>query len=168
MTTPGAKLSKNLQKTIHIDYTSYIDDVRYVGDFIVKKLNIRELAALGVRKAQLNGGMHFDVDHPGQGVDSETDELNGWVAHMEIAVVQSPPWFKMGDMTDLELLKTVYKEVVSFENSFLKRKLEAQQRAAAIARGEGGSDSASSCRGTATRRKAGVVVDAELQAALEP
>ncbi len=160
----GAKLSKQLQKTIHLDVVSYIDDKRYFGDFVVKKLTIRDLAALGVRKAQLNGGMH--CTDTGQGVSPDTDEINGQIAHLEIALVQAPTWWKLDEIVDWDIVAALYREVVSFENSFLKRKLEAQQRATAIARGEAGSEGAAAKPYTPGVDRA--VVDADVQASLEP
>lgn len=166
MTTVN-RTSKQLHKTIHIDYTSYVNDKPYVGDFVVKKLTIRDISALGVRKAQLNGGMHYSENRPGQGVDEATDEINGMIAHLELAVLQAPPWWKLDEVPDTDLLVTVYREVLDFENSFLRRKLEAAQQAATAAhlreeRGEGAPDAPN------TSGAARAVVSADVQAALEP
>ena len=93
----------------------------YSGKFVSKKLSIRDIAALGVRKAQLNGGMHHDYNSPGHGVDEQTDEFNNMVAHLELAIVEAPDWWDLDEITDVAILGIVYKEVISFENTFLGR-----------------------------------------------
>jgi hypothetical protein len=159
--------SKQLHKTIHIEYTSYVNDKPYIGDFVVKKLTIRDISALGVRKAQLNGGMHYSESHHGQGVDEATDEINGMIAHLELAIVSAPAWWKMDEIPDTDLLVTLYREVLDFENSFLRRKLEASQQTAATARlrEEGSSGTVDAPNDAGANR---AVVQADIQAALEP
>lgn len=165
--TVANRPSKQLHKTIHIDYTSYVNDKSYIGDFVVKKLTIRDISALGVRKAQLNGGMHYSDSHHGQGVDEATDEINGMIAHLELAIVTAPGWWKMDEIPDTDLLVTLYKEVLDFENSFLRRKLEAaKQTAAANNLREEGSAGAANASDVGGAGRA--VVAADIQAALEP
>lgn len=166
MTQVGNRISKHLQKTISIDYTSFLDDQRYTGNFVIKKLTLRDLAALGVRKAQLNGGMYYSEDRIGQGVDYQTDELNGMIAHLELAVVDAPRWWRLDELVDADLLMTVYREVISFENSFHRRAKSAQQERAADA----GSPERSPSKGAASdaTRDGGAVVQADVQSALEP
>lgn len=166
MTQAGNRISKHLQKTITVDYTSYIDDQRYTGTFVVKKLTLRDLAALGVRKAQLNGGMYFSEERIGQGVDYQTDELNGMIAHLELAVVDAPKWWRLEELVDADLLMTVYREVISFENSFHRRAKSAEQKRAADAGSETGSSGADSASDAGGDGRA--VVQANVQSALEP
>ncbi len=112
---------QHLLHTFEVDFSSNIDDRRYQGTFTSKKLSIRDLAALGVRKAQLSGGLHYDGAHPGHGVDEQTDEFNNMIAHLELAITQAPDWWNLDDISDLELLAAVYGQVVEFENSFFRR-----------------------------------------------
>lgn len=109
-------------KTFSIDYNSDVDDDRYMGSFTTKKLSVADSAALGVRKAQLNGGMHHNPDKPGYGIDEETDQFNGMIAHLQICIVNAPKWWDLTKVSDVGLVSEVYKEVVLFENSFHNRK----------------------------------------------
>lgn len=157
-------VAKNsLTKTVNIDFVSSVDDVRYQGNFTIKKLNIRDLAAVGVRKAQLNGGMYYDSENPGRGVDEQTDSFNNMVAHLELAVKQAPAWWDLDKLSDMQLVGRVFKEVIEFENSFLRRSLA---RESADGSGSGGSSENISSTNTDSGPRA--VVGSEVQAALEP
>lgn len=109
-------------KTFNFDYSSDIDDQRYMGSFTTKKLSVADSAALGVRKAQLNGGMHHNPDKPGYGIDEDTDQFNGMVAHLQISITNAPKWWDLTQITDIGVVSEVYKEVILFENSFHDRK----------------------------------------------
>lgn len=109
----------SLLHTFSVDVPS--ERRRYAGTFTTKKLSIRDLSQVGVRKVQLNGGMHYDSTKPGQGIDAATDELNSMVAHMELALTAAPDWWNLDDITDPAVLTAVYSEVISFENTFLGR-----------------------------------------------
>lgn len=121
------KARQELTKTFHVDYNSEQDGMRYKGDFTIKKLGINGIAALGVRKAQRNGGMYYDEALPGRGIDSATDDLNNMLAHLELSITDAPKWWNLDEVTDTELLGVVFGEVVSFENSFLSRKSEGKK-----------------------------------------
>jgi hypothetical protein len=152
-----------LVKTFNFDFVSEVDDVRYQGNFTIKKMNIRDLAAVGVRKAQLNGGMYFDGENPGRGVDEETDSFNNMIAHLEIAIKSGPPWWDLNKITDMRLVGKVFQEVIEFENSFLRR---AAERAVADGLSAGGGAAAVSEANVAAGVRA--VVGSEVSAALEP
>ncbi len=153
----------NLTKTFAIDYVSEIDSTRYQGSFTIKKLSIRDLAALGVRKAQLSGGMYYDASNPGRGVDEQTDDFNNMIAHLELSVRQNPTWWDMDKINDVNLLGKVFKEVLEFENSFLRRAVEREtaNRDSAIR----GSSDISNANSSAGARE---MVGQEVSAALEP
>lgn len=170
-TKPVAKQGlpfKGRQDTTHtfeIDFTSG-DGTNYRGKFTVKKLSVRDIAAMGVRKAQLNGGMHHDPSHPGQGVDYNTDEFNQIISHLEIGLIDTPPWWDLNNIFDTQVIGKVWEEVVQFEASFLQR-----SRGETPPERQGSSDSQSGggdSQATYARRAPGAVVDAEVQAALEP
>lgn len=162
------KARQKLLHTFHINHLSDVDGRRYEGDFTTRKLTIRDLAALGVRKTQLNGGFHHDADNPGKGVDEQTDEFNNMLAHLEMALVKKPDWWNLDEVTDLELMGRIYKEVITFENSFLGR---GGRNAAEGNEGHGGGgegDSSSSSTETDPAGKPSEVVDSEVQSSLEP
>ncbi len=152
--------AKNLH-TFNIDYKSDVDDTRYTGAFTVKRLGIADLASLGVRKAQLNGGYYHDVKNPGRGVDSDTDEMNAILAHLDVCLVKIPDWWDMSNVSDIGLLYAVYQEVMAFESSF---------------RGRGSNGPTVSGEETSEETREGTgqppavreVVDAKVQASLEP
>ena len=157
---------KAKQKNVHvfsIDYQSDQDETRYQGKFTIKKLSIRDIAAMGVRKAQLNGGMHYDPAHPGRGIDKDTDENNAMIAHLELSIKDAPSWWNLDVITDTGLIVTVFQEVMTFEQTFLSR-----QSDGALARisGEGGSSTT-----VPQTNHAGSVVPVvveKVQASLEP
>lgn len=148
--------------TFKIDYKSEIDQQHYVGAFTVKRMSIADLASLGVRKAQLNGAMHYDPRKPGQGVDADTDELNGVLAHLDICLIKTPDWWNLSNVADVGLLYTVYEEVMRFENTFRGRTMggrsDTEREEASEAEG-GESDESADVR---------KVVASEVQASLEP
>lgn len=104
-----------------ITHKSDIDDKTYQGTFSSRKLSVRDMTQLNVKKAQLNGGLYYDPDNPGVGIDSGTDNFNHMIAHLELAVVDRPDWWNLDEIGDMELIGKVYKEVAEFENSFLNR-----------------------------------------------
>lgn len=162
----GITARQRLLHTFQIDYASELDDRRYFGTFTTKKLSISDVAALGVRKAQLNGGFHHDPEKPGAGVDSNTDNFNAMIAHLDIALVQTPPWWDLEEITDGELIARVFEEVVKHENTFLGRK-----RAADGDTGSDGTEQADSSSGlqkAGTGGVAGSLVHEEVSDALEP
>lgn len=154
---------QNLTKTFAIDFVSEAESQRYQGSFTIKKLSIRDIAALGVRKAQLNGGMYYDANNPGRGVDEQTDDFNNMIAHLELSVKNAPTWWDLDKINDVSLLGKVFKEVLDFENSFLRR---ASDRAVNVGDGAGsGSGNVSEANSTGSVVP---VVGKEVQASLEP
>jgi hypothetical protein len=154
---------QTLTKTFTIDYVSEVEDHRYQGSFTIKKLSIRDIAALGVRKAQLNGGMYHDANNPGRGVDEQTDDFNNMIAHLELSVKSAPVWWDMDKINDVSLLGKVFKEVLDFENSFLRRAVERASN-----NGDGAGRSSGNVPEANTSGGARPVVGQEVQAALEP
>lgn len=110
-------VDNSLLNTFAVDIASS-DGQRYVGTFTSKKLTIRDITQLGVRRTQLCGGLKYEPLAPGQGLDVETHNLNNMIAHLELALTVSPPWWDLEKLTDLEVLSQVYKEVLDFENNF--------------------------------------------------
>ena len=112
------------QNTFHLTYYSPYHDKTLSGEFIIKKLNVREVAQVGVRRAQLNGGA--------TGVDVVSSMFNLWLAQFEFSIIKAPEWWAPNDEYDENLLEIVFGKVVSFENSFraaMERKLQGHQRA---------------------------------------
>lgn len=148
-------------KDFKIDYTSNVDNKRYFGTFTSKKLTMMDIVAFGTRKAQLCGGLHYDASSPGHGIDYTTDQLSSQIAHLEIAIVSAPPWWNVNDIADSRLMALVYKEVISFENSFHRNDREESNA---------GSEGNSSSEAQVSDEYGGPrpVVAAKVQAALEP
>ncbi len=163
--TGGSNLRQKRHNPFAIDYHSDMDDRLYKGKFVSKKLSIRDLAALGVRKAQLNGGMHHDRENPGHGVDEQTDEFNNMVAHLELSILEAPKWWNLDDVTDIDLVARVYREVIAFENKFLGRP-DRDDGDESDGGDEGGGEPDSS--GSDDAGSPDEVVDEEVQPSLEP
>lgn len=157
------------QKQLHtftIEFNSDVDERTYHGVFTCKKLSISDIAALGVRKTQLNGGMHHNPNMPGTGVDIETDHINAMIAHLDIALVSWPDWWNLDEICDGELLSMVFEEVVKHENSFLDR-IRSRNRGTE-SDGTEQADSSGDLSESGAGRVVGAMVDEEVQSALEP
>ncbi len=147
--------------TFNIDFKSEVDDMHYQGVFTIKRLGIADLAALGVRKAQLNGGYHHDPKNPGKGVDADTDEMNAILAHLDVCLVKTPTWWDLSSISDIGLLYAIYGEVMTFESSFRGR--------GSVGSVESSTEDSEEARtGTGQSAPAREVVGSEVQAALEP
>ena len=164
ISTGGSSSKQRLLNDFVIDIYSEADGRRYKGKFTSKKLSIRDIAALGVRKSQLNGGMHHDIAHPGHGVDEQTDEFNNMIAHLEISIKEAPKWWDLDEITDVSLIGSIYKEVIVFENTFLGRIRSGEDDDDGS--GEGGSSSGEGESGSGSATSA--VVDEEVSTALQP
>lgn len=152
--------------TFSIDIETDYGD-HFFGNFTCRKLSIADYAKLGVMKAELNGGMHFDPDNPGRGVDADTDSFNGMLAQLELAIVTAPEWWDLTTLTDMDVLSAVMKEVNEFESSFhatKRRKSARNGESDGADTADGRGDTQESRDGGATRE----VVDEEVQSALEP
>jgi len=158
-------VDSSLKHTFTVDFYSEASQRRYAGTFTTKKLSVRDMTQVGVRKVQLCGGLHFDPDRPGQGLDFATFQINGMIAHLEIALLEYPNWWNLDELTDLEILSNVYEEVIAFENNFPGRgkdsAAEGHQRSSA---GSGASSEA----GSNPDGNDPQVVAGEVSASLEP
>jgi len=147
----------------YIEHRSRFDNRVYAGQFTCKKLSIKDLARIGVKKTQLNGGYHYDESKPGCGIDAETDWMNSMLAHLELSIGQAPIWWNLDNIYDGDLLRIVYEKMMEFENSFLVQRRSPSD-------GSGGSKSNSS--GTSEKpRTAGSVEKvggSEVQNTLDP
>jgi len=142
--------------TFTVDIKSDEDERHYEGSFTTKRLSIRDQSKLQVRKIQLSNGMHYDPEAPpGQGLDIATHVLNHMLAHLEISITEAPDWWNLDDITDPEVVETVFEEVLSFESS--KRSTGENQKTSSDKSEE--SDSGVSDN---------AVVDKEVPAALQP
>lgn len=166
--TGGSNLRQKRLNTFQVEFDSEVDGRKYEGKFVSRKLSIRDIAALGVRKSQLNGGMHHDAENPGYGVDEQTDEFNNMVAHLEIAIVEAPDWWDLNEITDVSLLATVYKEVIEFENKFLGRGSGDDSEPGNDDGGVSSGSGPENPSGTGSSGNAPKVVEQEVQSALEP
>lgn len=109
---------------VHVCVNSEVDDCTYEGDFTIKRQGLMDFSRQQLRKLELNGGRHrvdSDGEDDGAGVPFIMDWINEMISTIEVAVVKSPDWFDLSEISDMEVLKTVYKEVTVFENTFLNR-----------------------------------------------
>lgn len=151
--------------TFTVDFLSEVSERRYAGTFTTKKLSIKDMTLVGVRKVQLCGGMSFNPAQPGQGIDFATFQINGMIAHLEVALTKSPKWWDLDEITDIEVLSKVFEEVIGFENNFPGRGTDASEGG----RSRSGSASGETQESGADRSgDAPQVVVGEVQASLEP
>ena len=152
-----------LQQQFYIEIVSKLDGQTYSGQFTVRKLAIKDIAQIGVRKTQLNGGFHHDEDNPGTGIAVETDWINQMLAYMEIAVVQAPMWFNLNTIYDADILVSVFRKATEFENNFF-RPIRDQNGSP----GSRQDDSSRESEKSGTVGLVAPVVGGEVSAALEP
>ena len=132
----GQKSDKDLPKNttvLHVDYTDPDTEMTYGGDFTVKRLNMADIRQVAIRKAQLNGGIAPDLIEPGMSY------FNSMLAHLEVALVQTPEWWKPDEFYNADVINDVYQEVMSFEDSF--RRADKQQPQENKSSGEGATES---------------------------
>ncbi len=151
------------QKTVHvfqIDHNSESDDTAYSGTFSCKKLSVRDYSKIQVEKSRLNGGMHHDPEKPGYGVSEDTDGLNHMFAHLTVALTNSPDWWDLDTIGDMELVTKVYAEVATFEATFRNR--------GRVTDGSGAEEGTSTGSGSDSGGDASTVVGEKVSAALQP
>ncbi len=107
------------KKTFWLEYFSSMHDKTFVGHFTFEKLTVRGMAQVGVKQAQLNGGMNSAA------LPVHADVYNMWLAHFEHSIARdekgaflAPEWFKPYDEIDDGLLEAIYEKIVDFENFF--------------------------------------------------
>jgi hypothetical protein len=139
------------------------------GQFTTKRLSIKDRGRIGVRKSQLAGGMYCVRDEEGrptgQGIDEHTDWLNSMIAHLEVCLEQKPQWWNLDELADIELVQSVYQEVMDFELSFFRGadRGEGGREPGQVGAGGSGSQPAQTDAGN----KPTPVVGKEVQAALD-
>lgn len=111
--------------TFSIEYKSEMEQKTYQGQFTSRIATVMDKSKINVRRSQLNGGMYChkdDQDVPtGRGIDETTEYMNHVIAFLEIVLMQKPVWWVLegeGAITEWDLIEAVFKEVMSFENSF--------------------------------------------------
>ena len=154
-------------KTFNINFFSEEEQKRYEGTFTCKKLSVRDMSQQAVKRTQLNGGYHYDADNPGCGIDFSSDRLNAMLAHLFVAVTSSPTWWDLDEIEDIELLTTVYQEVLDFENSFRRQQENSDTQ---TEQQSSSSQTSGEKKATSPDRSGAVteVVGGKVQAALEP
>jgi len=112
------EFSKSLTKTFQVRIKSEIDGEVYSGQFTTKKLSIGDIIRMGTVKAQLSGGLSYNPDS-GKGLPFAQEVLCEMIAHCKVGLIASPKWFDNPEnLNDVVILREVYKEVASFEESF--------------------------------------------------
>ncbi len=141
------------------------------GTFTVKRLSVRDRSQIGMRKSQLSGGMYCvrndDGEPTGQGLDEDTEYLNGMIAHLEVSLIQKPSWFNLAEIADLGLVREVYEKVWEFETSFFRIGQETGSPEASSTERVGGEDSGTEHPVGRPGNGPTPVVDEQVQASLD-
>ena len=95
--------------TQYIEVKSEQDGRVYAGDFTFRRLNIGQIAKVGVETCRLNGGFK---------VDDNTDFLNTMLATFVYAIVKAPDWWKPEELFDYKIAGEVYNKYLEFEATF--------------------------------------------------
>jgi len=132
---------------------------------------VRDRSQVGMRKSQLAGGMYCvrdDEGNPtGQGLDEDTDYLNGMIAHLEVALIQKPSWFNLAELADLGLVREVYGAVFDFETSFFRLGQKDGDTPESGSDNVGTKDRVPEYQGTGVGNAPTQVVDQQVQASLD-
>jgi len=152
-----------LQRQFLVDCKSEVDGQRYQGQFTVRKLSVKDIAKIGVRTTQLNGGFHHDPENPGSGIPAETNFINQMIAYLEVAVLQAPHWFNLEEIYDADLLGEIFQKAAEFENNFFRT-----VRGQNVAPGSGQDDSSGEGAQPGAAGFASPVVGGEVPDSLEP
>ncbi len=150
-------------KMFNIDIVS--EGTRLQGTFVCKRLSIMDRSRVNARMLQLNGGFHVTEDNPSMGPTDFMDNINSAIATLEVALVKAPAWWNLDNISDINVLAAVTKEVTAFENSFRPGwSPEVENGSVQSGQGERGAQSAASNNaGSAT-----AVVGKEVSDSLEP
>jgi hypothetical protein len=159
----GLMTPMQLQKQFFFSHKSEVDGNLYEGQFTVRKLSIKDIARIGVRKTQLNGGYHYDEANPGSGVTAETDWIHQMIAYLEVSLVQQPTWFNLDQIYDPKLLGDIFSKAAEFENNFFR-----SNRDQNVGPGSGQNDSSGEGKESSAAGHASPVVGGEVPPTLDP
>ena len=160
--------------TFHLDYYSPVEDKKYEGKFTARITSFMDKTKINVRRSQILGGMYCVRDDngmpTGRGVDEDSEVNAQMIAHLEVALIQKPDWFKLdgeGAITDDQVIYKIFDEVITFEKTFragVRGTAEGSAGSAQGSEGVGAAKSAQANAGNAPQK----VVDGQVQAALDP
>lgn len=86
---------------------------RWVGDFTMRVLTMRDTIQLGLIKARLAGGV------PLTHLDPDTALTLEVIAHLSVALTAAPPWAKdLLALYDAGVVGAIYEEVAKYEARF--------------------------------------------------
>jgi hypothetical protein len=108
-------------KATHIfnfSHQSKEDGKTYAGTFSCKRLSIADMQRVRVHQAQLNGGMHYDDETPGYGVDAYTNGISLVISRLKTALVTTPEWWDLEEITDMELVLEVHTKLIEYYDTF--------------------------------------------------
>jgi len=136
-------MNKGKLNTFNLDFTSEEDDEVYKGQFTSRKLSIMDHSKVQRRRNELNGGHHCVTDDDGNftgvGMDPETDYFHYMIAVLEVCLIQKPSWWDFDTLYDRSVVMKVFSEVMTFENSFRKRRRGTAQESNTSAGSQGNS-----------------------------
>ena len=100
------------ETTFDLDYTDRRGH-HWSGSFDTHILTINEQVQVGATRARLAGGLSPDM------LDQATLDVLEMQAHLAVAITRSPEWAKeLHNFRDIWLLRAIYKEVLTHEQSF--------------------------------------------------
>ncbi len=152
---------------VHVCVDSESDDCTYEGDFTIKRQGLMDYSRQQLRKLELNGGHHFVSKDPGAGVPAGMEYINEMISTLEVAIVKAPDWWNLEEISDLDVLQAVHKEVTAFEETFLNRK-RSQDSSSGERVGDGSADSGPQRGESNTTDSSDAMVGKEVPPALQP
>jgi len=88
------------------------DGEKFSGTFVIKRASIMDSTRISKMKSILLGGL--PPINAGEDYQAEV------IAHLQIVVKESPPWWDLENLYEFGIADGLYKEVKSFEDTFRK------------------------------------------------
>lgn len=91
----------------------YADGKVLDGQFTNRILSVQEQIAVGVLRANLSGGVRYDL------LDPATVNLTEMVAQLQVSLIERPDWARdLLGLDDVDLIAKIYTEVAAHEATF--------------------------------------------------
>jgi hypothetical protein len=62
--------------------------------------------------------MHYDDETPGYGVDAYTNGISLVISRLKTALVTTPEWWDLEEITDMELILEVHTKLIEYYDTF--------------------------------------------------
>ena len=107
----------SMEYSFHISIIGQETKKNYEGDFLYKRLNLRDQAEAAKMRCRLNGDLTT--------LDMEVQVLNEMLSWLRFGLTESPDWWKGcnygQDLYDVNIIQEIYSKVQTFEENWRKK-----------------------------------------------